>query len=711
MTKKFSIENLNQHLQNTNQTFALAMTLGGLTEGIGNDHSQSCPHCGGADRFWYSADCGRFFCRNCMPKGGYSIYDLVMHHRSIDFKEARNLIVRESGFIPARAAPEKPESKKQRFEEGTVRKAAEYIYTDEDGKQQHKIVRYEGIETATGEPGKTFSQFKRENGEWVKGKPTLTFPYRLLEVLLAVTLFIVEGEKTADCLRQVLWAAGVETAVATTSPMGAQNGHLWKEYGQRYPSIADTRNIILADNDEAGTKYARTVAVAMREVNPEANVRIVVLPDLPEGGDFVDWYAEMKKNGKDESDAIEALKALCKNAEQVTAEEIAKWKQSEPAKTASTLTTGKPHKGKIVEIRPDLVLVSEVDEKPITWLWENKIPCAMLILISGLGGIGKSFWTIYLTAVITNGWNWADGKPCEKGSVLFFYGEEGIEDTYKTRFRANGADDSKIVFLKGVVQFDENDECSDADVTLAMVDVIEEAIRSTEEKTGLPVKMVVIDPISNYWGGVQENSNADVRSVLKPLQMLAERTGTAFVMIQHTGKGDKEHAQQKVLGSTGIVAACRAVWGVYIAPECSDNRLFAPVKVNCGFGHTAVSFRIAPPDGTVEIINPSIANLTGDDIEAARQAAKKSAPGRPKKELTEAKELLQNLLTDGERPAKEILKIAEEKGISESTLRAAKDELGIVAARRGGSQGYSVWKFSTSIDSENHSNAPIDKND
>jgi len=268
-------------------------------------------------------------------------------------------------------------------------------------------------------------------------------------------------------------------------------------------------------------------------------------------------------------------------------------------------------------MRPRLIRVSDVEEKPVQWLWDNKIPCGGLSLITGLGGIGKSFLTVYMTAIITNGWDWLSGKedsaPCEKGSVLFFYGEEGIADTYKKRFRANGADQSNIIFLDGAELIDENKECSEIDVTLANVGVIEAAIADTAKMTGLPVKMVVIDPVSNYWGGVKENSNAEVRSVLKPLQHLAERTGTAFVLIQHTGKGDKDHAQQRVLGSTGIVAACRSVWGVFVDPDDKGNRLFVPIKINCGYGHTAISYRIVPPDGTVEIIASGI-QKTGDDI-------------------------------------------------------------------------------------------------
>lgn len=217
------------------------------------------------------------------------------------------------------------------------------------------------------------------------------------------------------------------------------------------------------------------------------------------------------------------------------------------------------------------------------------------------------------------------------------------------------------------------------------IDIIESAITEAAEVTGLPVKMMVIDPISNYWGDIKENNNAEVRSVLKPLQHLAEKTGVALVLIQHTGKGDKDHAQQRVLGSTGIVAACRSVWGVYHNPDTDSNsargkeRLFVPVKTNCCVDPTAVSYCIAPPDGTVQIIGTDIAK-TGDDIESARRATQ----GRKPVELSEAEAWLADCLAEGKKSAKDIYEAAEGDGIKKRTLDRAKRELGIKSEKEQG---------------------------
>jgi hypothetical protein len=691
-------------------------SLCGLQEGRGKDHSQPCLHCGGDDRQWYSVDDETLHCRkqeNGCPVRSMDIIALYQHVHGVDFKTAFDRIAEASGYvsIAEMQSQKRTGGKSKLFRAGTIKKTAEYIYTDESGNALHRITRLDGIVDATGEPGKIYPQSHFVDGQWVKGAPSITYPLNLPALLNPETEIIIvcEGEKCCQWVNRLLRVAGIKNTVATTSPMGARNGRFWKEYFQRYLGLANKKIIVLPDNDTPGMEYAWTAVSAVFSVNSAADVKIVELvqsqPDMSEGGDIVDWIKSrlreldsMHSSQEEQASAIaDSLFDLCNRTEPITPDVAAKWNEPTKSESPKRYKTGKPSK-KISTVRPILVKVSEVVEKAILWLWENKMPLGMLSLIAGLAGVGKSFWTVYMTAVITNGWKWADGSPSEKGSVLFFYGEEGLADTYKKRFQANGADQSKIIFLNGIELIDEDDERSEADVTLQMVDVIEKAIYDTEVKTGLPVKMVVIDPISNYWGDKKENSNAEVRSILKPLQHLAEKTGVAFVMIQHIGKGDKDHAQQKVLGSTGIVAACRSVWGIFVDPDDNSKRIFAPLKVNCGFNHTAVSYRIAPPDGTVEIDEKSIEGLTGDDIVRSQKQANAQKPGRPAKESNACVDFLTELLKDGDRPASECLESLKAEGFGVSTFRTVKKILGIESVRNGKTM---FWHLPSETEVEN----------
>ena len=53
--------------------------------------------------------------------------------------------------------------------------------------------------------------------------------------------------------------------------------------------------------------------------------------------------------------------------------------------------------------KPRIVMMNNVEAKPIDWLWKDFIPAGMLSLIAGLQGIGKSFTTVDWAARISTG--------------------------------------------------------------------------------------------------------------------------------------------------------------------------------------------------------------------------------------------------------------------------------------------------------------------
>lgn len=350
------------------------------------------------------------------------------------------------------------------------------------------------------------------------------------------------------------------------------------------------------------------------------------------------------------------------------------------------------------KVRPKLTRLSDVEAKPVQWLWENKIPRGNLSMIVGFGGEGKTFWTIDMTAHITKGTQWADGTPCEKGSVLFFYGEDGA-DTYKERCAANGVDQKRVMFLNGMEVF-KDQESTETGVTVADIDVIRQAIRHTAEETGLPVKAVFIDPITNYLGKVSGNSASGVRSVLHPLQRLAEELDVAIVLIHHFAKGKKANLQQQISGSGALVECCRAVWGVFHDPD-ENVRYFAPVKFNCGADPTTVSFQITVPSGKIKVFETGIRKWA-EEVVGGIASTKKSASGRPPKVLAEASNWLSDILSSGEMPVKDIYAAAKVQGFSEKTVDRAKETLGVKSSKRGfGKDSYSVWTLPPSKGGQN----------
>jgi len=301
-------------------------------------------------------------------------------------------------------------------------------------------------------------------------------------------------------------------------------------------------------------------------------------------------------------------------------------------------TSAAPPQKKNVII-PRLIDVSKIEVKPIEWLWYNKLPYGGMSMFAGLPKEGKSMLTAYIAARVSRGEKWCDGTDCERGSVIFFAGEDSPEE-YARRLEANGADLTKIRILDGASLLPEgSDKEIEIDITLARLDVIEAAIEMTEQETGLPVLLVIIDPISNFWGKVDENKNAEVRSVLHPLQQFFQKRKIVPILVQHLRKTGDSRSLQRIMGSIGIVGTARNIWGVYTDPKDTATkqseklRYFVPFPSNMCVDATAMSFQITAPDGKVDVVDWGI-EKTGDDFEAAW---KNPNLKRPPAEVTEEK--------------------------------------------------------------------------
>ncbi len=130
--------------------------------------------------------------------------------------------------------------------------------------------------------GKDILPLTRTAAGWIcEAMPTPRPLYRL-PALLALDrgepLYITEGEKAAD--------AGVNLGMATTTSAGGSAAATKTDWSP----LAGKNVVILPDNDSPGKKYAEDVARLLHKLAPPANVRIVRLPGLPDGGDLDDFH-------------------------------------------------------------------------------------------------------------------------------------------------------------------------------------------------------------------------------------------------------------------------------------------------------------------------------------------------------------------------------------------------------------------------------------
>ena len=249
-----------------------------------------------------------------------------------------------------------------------------------------------------------------------------------------------------------------------------------------------------------------------------------------------------------------------------------------PGNTAKT----QPNSNSVLISRPASVIQSEA----IRWLWPQRIALGKNSLIAGQPGLGKSQIATYLAAVTSSGGNWPTGELCDAGDVLIFSAEDDPADTIRPRLEAGGANLARVHIVDAVW-----DNRGDRLFNLRHdLPALEARLKATRA-----IKLVIIDPISAYLGGIDSHNNSDVRGVLAPLAKMAAHYRVAVVCVTHLNKPNNSPSGEpltRVMGSTAFGAAVRTAF--LIAPDNinPDRRLFLPLKSNISPACSGLAFHL-----------------------------------------------------------------------------------------------------------------------
>lgn len=143
---------------------------------------------------------------------------------------------------------------------------AEYNYTDEQGSLLYQILRTD--------PKGFFQRYPDGRGGWINRKYPGQVLYQLPEVVKAPIVFVVEGEKDVETLRD-------QGFVATTNSGGARAPWL----PQYTEALRDREVILIPDNDPPGRQRVLTIARAL--VRQAARISVL---ELPEVKDISEWF-------------------------------------------------------------------------------------------------------------------------------------------------------------------------------------------------------------------------------------------------------------------------------------------------------------------------------------------------------------------------------------------------------------------------------------
>jgi hypothetical protein len=297
---------------------------------------------------------------------------------------------------------------------------------------------------------------------------------------------------------------------------------------------------------------------------------------------------------------------------------------------------------------------SEIIPEAIEWLWPKRIALGKQTVIGGDGGLGKSQLGLWMAAAVTRGGAWPNGEGrAPKGSAIVLCAEDGSADTVRPRLDPAGADQTRVMVIEAVKRDGRGKRGFDLQVDLDLLDVMSGNMGD--------VRLLVIDPISEYLGRVDSHRTTDVRFVLAPISELAGRHRTAVVSITHFNKVGGATANSRFTGSTAFVTTPRSAYVVVMDlqdPEPDEDRrrrLFLPSKNNLaplgrGFGFHTVGVDLPGSIGATRIEwDEGPVTLT-----ALPQAEAKNS----------AADFLRAVLRDGPKAARDIQAEAEAAGFA-----------------------------------------------
>jgi hypothetical protein len=214
-----------------------------------------------------------------------------------------------------------------------------------------------------------------------------------------------------------------------------------------------------------------------------------------------------------------------------------------------------------------------VQMRAIDWLWTGWIPKGYITIFAGETGSGKTTLIADVGARVTTGAPWpgeANNAWRAPGRVLWLGSEDSIEEMTVPRLMACGANLHNVIEIQGVAEGGQRN-------TFSMQDDLEAvaAWLAHAETEGLPFAMLVIDPVTSYLPGqklrkVDLNDAGQLRTILEPWLVLAQRHNIAIVCVTHFAKDTTRSMLHRVLGSAAFAQTCRSLCAVIEPPATED---------------------------------------------------------------------------------------------------------------------------------------------
>jgi hypothetical protein len=179
---------------------------------------------------------------------------------------------------------------------------------------------------------------------------------------------------------------------------------------------------------------------------------------------------------------------------------------------------------------------------PYDWLLEGLICRGDVVILQGEPNVGKSFFTMGLTAAIAEGQDkFLNHKLHPKYGKVIYVDEENPEDVVRGRLKQLGLTPGnanvRYLYRQGI-RLDSNSKNLLLDEALAF-----------------QPDLIVLDSLTRLHSGNENEAGTMARLFNDGINPLARETGAAVVFLHHTNKSESNSSYSKARGSTDITAS------------------------------------------------------------------------------------------------------------------------------------------------------------
>ena len=330
----------------------------------------------------------------------------------------------------------------------------------------------------------------------------------------------------------------------------------------------------------------------------------------------------------------------------------------------------------------DFVYLCDLQPRPVEWLWEDRLACGTLAMISGVPGSGKTWIALAIAAALSRGRDPFTCEQLEPCTVLYASMEHNSSEIILPRFVGLHGDPKRFAVLRGARS------AASASLNLRDTSVIEDALQRTH------ARLVILDSLDSD-SGLDLRQPTETLPLLEKLARLAERQHCCILFIRHLRK--RGPGRPALRGPTEISATLRTEFLAGASPDAPSQPALLQIKSNLGPLAPALSYTI---DDAGSFYWTGLSKLTREDMLADRP----TGAGLPQRRF--AGEWLREYLQNGSQTQGTIEIAAQRDGVSIATLRRAKFDLGVRSVKDG-IKGLWYWSLPATAEQQ----APIRRQD